>query len=175
MRRLLLFRHSKAERGAPGGDDHARVLNERGRTDAATIGSYIDQHGLAPDRVLVSSSARTQETWKYASAALRPVPAARSERRLYDATPQAILEVVKAAPSAAHTLMVIGHNPGLHALAVSLVASGDVDTRERLREKFPTSALAIIDFALDDWRKLHAHAGRLERFISPRSLTAAIS
>ena len=53
-----------------------------------------------------------------------------------------------------------------------LIASGDVDARERLREKLPTSGLVIIDFAFDDWSKLHPQSGRLERFVSPKSLEA---
>ena len=71
--------------------------------------------------------------------------------------------------------MVIGHNPGLHELALMLVASGDIDAREWLREKLPTSGLVIIDFAFDNWSKLHPQSGRLERFVSPKSLEATAS
>ena len=71
--------------------------------------------------------------------------------------------------------LVIGHNPGLHELALMLVASGDIETRERLREKLPTSGLVIIDFTFEDWGKLHPRSGRLERFITPKSLDAAAS
>jgi phosphohistidine phosphatase len=80
---------------------------------------------------------------------------------------------VKEAVPATHTLLVVGHNPGLHDLAVILIASGDVQARERLREKLPTSGLVIIDFAFDDWGKLHPHCGRLERFVTPKSLGSA--
>ena len=71
--------------------------------------------------------------------------------------------------------MVVGHNPGLQDLAVMLTASGDVGARERLREKLPTSGLVIIDFAFDDWGKLHPQCGRLERFVTPKSLGAGAS
>ena len=64
----------------------------------------------------------------------------------------------------------IGHNPGLHDLARLLIASGDVEAREKLNEGLPTTGLAVIDFAGRDWRKLHAHGGRLERFVTPRLL-----
>jgi phosphohistidine phosphatase len=73
-------------------------------------------------------------------------------------------------PDTAHTVLVVGHNPGLHELALMLVASGDVDARESLREKLPTSGLVIIDFAFDQWDKLHPRSGRLERFVTPKSL-----
>ena len=66
----------------------------------------------------------------------------------------------------------IGHNPGLHETALRLIASGNVETRERLSEGLPTSGLAVIDFAAASWSKLHPQGGRLDRFITPRSLAA---
>jgi phosphohistidine phosphatase len=67
----------------------------------------------------------------------------------------------------------VGHNPGLGELAALLIASGEVEARQRLIEKFPTAGLAVIDFALDDWAKLHPRAGRLDRFVVPRTLETA--
>lgn len=173
MRRLMLFRHAKAERPELGREDRDRALMERGRKDAGKIGAYMAAHALKPDRVMVSPAARTQETWKYLSAAFRPAPGSTMVERLYDATPHAILAVIKDAPASAHTLMVIAHNPGLHEVATMLIASGDIDARARLNEKLPTSGLVIVDFAFDDWSKLHPQSGRLERFVSPKSLDAA--
>jgi phosphohistidine phosphatase len=173
MRRLLLLRHAKAERSDPGSQDISRVLIERGRKDAAKIGAYMAGHALAPDRVVLSPAARAQETWKYAAAAFKPQPAAMSAERLYDAAPHDIIGVINENPASAHTLMLIGHNPGLHDAALMLIASGDIDMRERLREGLPTSGLIIVDFAFDDWNKVHPHSGRLERFVSPRSLEEA--
>ncbi len=172
MRRLFLFRHAKAERSQPGMEDRSRKLIDRGRKDAAKAGAYMASHSLIPECVMVSPSARTQETWKIASHAFRPVPAATSVERLYDATTHSILGVVREAPVTTDTLLVVGHNPGLHELALMLIASGDIEMRERLREKFPTSGLVVIDFALDDWGKLHPQTGRLERFVTPKSLSS---
>jgi len=173
MRRLLLFRHAKAERSHPGMEDRARVLEGRGRKDAAKIGAYMASHGLIPDLVMTSPSARTLETWKFAATAFRTPLKISEVGRLYDATASTILGVVRAAGPATHTLLIVGHNPGLHELATLLVASGDIEARERLREKLPTSGLAIIDFPLDEWGKLHPECGRLERFVTPKSLAAA--
>ena len=170
MRRLLMLRHSKADRSQPGEPDRDRPLIERGRKDAARVGAYMAVHGLLPDRVLISPAHRTQETWKYLASALRPAPGAATAERLYNATPHAILAVIKDAPASAHTLLVIGHNPGLQELATLLIASGDIEARERLGEKLPTSGLVIVDFPVDAWSELHPHSGRLERFVSPRSL-----
>jgi phosphohistidine phosphatase len=170
MRRLLLFRHAKAERLQPGVPDSDRVLTERGRADAARMGVYIARHELAPDRALVSPSARTRETWALAAAALRPGPAANTDRRIYEATPQGLFNIVAGTDSSARTPILVGHNPGLHELALLLIAAGDVEMRERLREELPTSGLVVIDFAFDDWSQLHARCGRLERFVSPQAL-----
>jgi phosphohistidine phosphatase len=173
MRRLLLLRHAKAERAVPGTPDRDRALIERGRKDAARIGAYMASHALLPERVLLSPASRVQQTWKTAARAFTPTPAAMTVEKLYDSTPHAILDAIKDAPASVHTLMVVGHNPGLHELALMLIASGDMEARERLREKLPTAGLAMIDFALDDWSRLHPQSGRLERFVSPKTLEAA--
>ena len=173
MRRLILFRHAKAEPAEPGLDDRARALTERGRKDAAKIGAYMASHALIPDRVVISPAARTRETWKFAATAFRPEPGAIMSEQLYDATPHAIFAAIKDAPASVHTLLVVGHNPSLHEVALMLVATGDIEARERLGEKLPTCGLVIVDFAIDSWGKLHPQSGRLERFISPKWLEAA--
>jgi phosphohistidine phosphatase len=171
--RLLLLRHAKSEKAEPGMRDHVRRLNDRGERDAETIGAYLAHHGLIPDLVAVSTSQRTRETWEHVAAMLSASPPVAFEERLYNAGAEAILAVVKETKPAVRTLMVIGHNPGLHEVARLLIASGDVEARERLNEGLPTTGLAAIDFAGKDWRKLHPHGGRLERFVTPRSLAAA--
>jgi len=137
------------------------------------IGAYMATNRLIPDRVLISPSARTQQTWKFTATALSSTPTVVTAEQLYEATPRAIITLVKEVPTAAHTLLVIGHNPELHELALKLIASGNPDARERLQEKLPTAGLVIMDFAFDDWHKLHRKSGRLERFVTPKLLEAA--
>jgi phosphohistidine phosphatase len=173
MRRLLLFRHSAAERAEPGESDERRMLSAEGRADAAAMGAYLASHVFRFDRALVSPSTRTRETWHQLAVPLRTSSAPIFDARIYNAAAQTLLTVLKQQPNEAGTLLLIGHNPGLHELATMLVATGDVDTREQLRENFPTSGMATIDFALDGWDKLHPHSGRLERFVSPKSIAAA--
>jgi phosphohistidine phosphatase len=171
--RLLVLRHAKSEKAAPGMLDRERPLNARGVRDAATMGAYIAHHRLAPDLAVVSTARRTRETWERLAAELSAPPPPLYEQRLYSAGADAILAAIRHIDGTARTLMVIGHNPGLHELARTLIASGDVEWRERLNERLPTAGLVVIDFAADDWRKLHAHGGRLERFVTPRSLAEA--
>lgn len=152
--------------------DHARPLNGRGREDAQRIGAYMAHHRLKPDLVLCSTAQRTRETWAVVGKELPRTPAADYETRLYDASAKEILGVLRELPADKREVLVIGHNPGLHELAVYLIASGDVRLRERLRENLPTAGLVVIDFAIDDWSALHKHGGRLDRFIEPRAISA---
>ncbi len=174
MRRLLLLRHAKAERAAPaGGRDRDRLLAPIGRDDASRLGTYLVRHDFRPDLVVVSTAARTRETWDLAAAAFPAAPPTIYDDRVYDASPETLLGIFHETDKQVGTLLVVGHNPGLHEVATLLIASGDLEARQRINEDFPTAGLAVVDFALDGWSRLHPHAGRLERFISPRSLATA--
>jgi phosphohistidine phosphatase len=169
--RLLLLRHAKSEKPEPGLPDRDRSLNHRGRTDAPRIGAYIAHHGLVPNAAVVSPARRTRETFEGVASSWPSTCPVRYVDSLYEAVPEAIVKVIQ--QSSGDVLLVIGHNPGLHEAARLLIASGDVETRERLNEALPTSGLAVIDFTGNQWRKLHPHSGRLERFVTPRLLKAA--
>lgn len=172
MRRLLLLRHSKTERPEPGERDRDRKLMPRGRADAPVIGAYMARHRLIPDLVLVSPAQRAVETWALVAAAFSKAPQVVKDDRIYNASTETLADLIRETDDAT-ALLVVGHNPGLHDLATELIGSGDVETRESLNEKLPTSGLVVIDFAFDDWSKLHDCAGRLERFVTPHSIGAA--
>jgi phosphohistidine phosphatase len=171
--RLILLRHAKSEKAEPGMSDRDRGLNTRGRSDAVRMGAYMAHHTLLPDRSIVSAARRTRETWEGLATALPSPPPVIHEERLYNAGPDAILTVIREAGRSARTLLVIGHNPGLHKIAWQLIAAGNVEARELLGEGLPTSGLVVIDFAGENWRELHFEGGRLERFVTPRSLRTA--
>src|SRR5262249_18566147 len=117
MRRLLLLRHAKAERLQSGGRDHDRILAKRGRGDAAAVGAYLVRHKLMPDQALVSTSARTRETWGLVAKAFAKVPPVEFEGTIYEAAPEAILKAIRATKPKARTLLLVGHNPGMQQLA----------------------------------------------------------
>jgi phosphohistidine phosphatase len=171
--RLMILRHAKAEKSAPGMRDRDRPLAPRGRKDAPRMGAYMVHHGLVPDHALVSIARRTRETWDGLAPTFATEVPVSFEDRLYEAGPEAIVALLKEIERPVRALLVIGHNPGLQEAARLLVAAGEVEARERLNEAFPTSGLAVIDFAGDDWEKLHFRSGRLERFVTPRMLKAA--
>jgi phosphohistidine phosphatase len=172
MRRLMLLRHAKTERAERGERDRDRKLTKRGQTDAPLIGAYMAHHGLVPDLALVSPARRTQETWEFVAAAFAKAPQHVNEDRIYNATAAGLMELI-GETRGAHALLIIGHNPGLHDVAMQLIASGSAEMREQLSESFPTSALAVIDLAFDAWSRLQRRSGRLDRFVTPRLLTAS--
>jgi len=171
MRRLMLLRHAKTERAEPGQRDHDRKLLKRGRADAPVIGAYMAHHGLIPDLALVSPATRAQETWALIAPAFDKAPRMVSDERIYNAGPEKLMAVIGETRKA-HSVVVVGHNPGLHELAMLLIASGDVEMREQLNEKLPTSGLVVIALPFDDWALLHPHAGRLERLVTPRLIAS---
>ena len=174
MRRLMLLRHSKTENEAPSGRDQDRRLDKRGRTEAAEIGGWIGRHPPFPDSVLVSPAIRAHQTWEIAWEAMKdsvPEPRVELLPELYGADPAQLLQTVRAASSAApRRLMVVGHNPGMHELALALAGSGDAAGRKALADNLPTSGLAVFDFAVDDWADVAFRRGRLVQFVSPKLL-----
>ena len=172
MRRLLILRHAKTERAEPGERDRDRKLTGRGRADAPIIGAYLAHHGLVPDLVLVSPAARAVETWALIAPSFAKTPRVVTEDRIYTAAADTLAELIRETRGA-QALLIVGHNPGLQDLAMQLIASGDTEARERVNEKLPTSGLAVIDFPFDDWARLRANTGRLERFVSPRLIAEA--
>ncbi len=150
--------------------DSERPLNPRGRAAAPLIGRYLASENLVPDRMLCSTSVRTRETQALAFAGVPQFPQPHFLDSLYLATPPHLLDVLrKCADSVAH-LMVIGHNPGLHDLALDLIAAGPPDARRRLVAKLPTAGLVVIRFESDHWRDVASGAGQLARFVTPRDL-----
>jgi phosphohistidine phosphatase len=169
----MLLRHAKSDWSSPGMQDIARPLTERGEAAARLMGGYLARHSLLPQRVLCSPARRTRETWAGIAAQWPAEVEVVFEERLYAATPQTVLSIIRSQEAPARTLLVIGHNPGLQETAERLIAAGDVELRERLREKFPTAALSVIDFAVDKWSRVHNRSGRLDRYVTPRSVAAA--
>jgi phosphohistidine phosphatase len=174
MRRLMLLRHAKTENDAPSGRDEDRRLDNRGRRDAAEIGGWIGRHPPFPDLVLVSPAVRALQTWEIAWEAMKelaPEPEVELMAELYGADISQLLETIRDASSAdPKRLMLVGHNPGMHELALALAGSGDSAGRKALTDNLPTSGLAIFDFDIDDWTDVAFRRGRLVLFVSPKLL-----
>jgi phosphohistidine phosphatase len=174
MRRLMLLRHAKTESDAPSGRDRDRRLDERGRRDAATIGGWLGRNPPFPDCVLVSPAVRAHQTWDIAWECMKnlaPEPQIELVPELYGAEPMQLLQTIRMASLAdPKRLMLVGHNPGMHELALALASGGDAAARKALADNLPTSGLAVLDFAVDDWNDVAFRRGRLALFVSPKLL-----
>ena len=181
MRHLMLLRHAKTERDSPTGNDRDRRLNARGREDAPTLGRYLAAHRIVPQCVLVSPATRARETWDLLKNELPKAPPHEIVHELYSADTSELLHVVRIAQQLAQRasterLMIVGHNPGLHEFALALTRNGDGKSAKaeasyrKLTDNLPTSGLAMISFAIDDWADVSFGRGRLERLISPALL-----
>jgi phosphohistidine phosphatase len=169
---LLLLRHARAEPGGPDREDRDRALTERGLADAAAMARALKARGYAPSRILCSTARRTVQT---AEAVLKaaPAPIAYLES-LYLAPPGRLMALAQDAADDDAALMIVGHNPGLEQCA-AILARAPVRPRQQHRqdameEKFPTAALAVLDFDIVRWKQLSPSEGYLVDFVRPRDL-----
>jgi phosphohistidine phosphatase len=168
MPRLLLLRHAKSSSSEPGKPDRERPLAPRGREAAERMAQEMSARGLLPDRILCSPARRTGETL----AALLPhLPKSvdlQLVEDLYEAPGDYRATIVLRGGDAA-CLLVVGHNPAIHATAVELIRATDRKSVVDIVSKFPTGALVVIDFT-DDWADIRPGRGKLSAFIRPRDL-----
>ena len=171
MLTLSLLRHAKSSWSEPALDDHERPLAKRGTKAATKIGKFLAKNLPPISHVLCSDAVRTRATLTLLLAKLpQPRPRIEYQPALYLATPATYFNHISSCPSTAHHLLVIGHNPGIHMLALELTETGSEKDLAALAGKFPTAALAVIEFDYDHWRDIARAQGVLRRFITPKAL-----
>jgi len=165
---LLLLRHTKSSRDDASLDDHDRPLAKRGRRDAAAIAEYLVHVAIVPDLVLCSTSLRTRATLEPILIATRPRRTIFS-RDLYLAPASMMLRQLRETPEADRTVLMIGHNPGLHDLALMLADTETLAELPQPSEKLPTGALVRFTFATA-WRHLAPNRAHVADYATPRGL-----
>lgn len=165
-RKLVLVRHAAAAARHPEGD-HERELTEEGRAEARTAGGWLNGHELGVDQVLCSSAERARQTAEGLWDGGCCEADVHYDQRIYNADHDTLLGVVREADEDASVVMMIGHAPGIPALA-SLLADGEGSRRahEALAAGFPTGGLAVLSFS-GYWRDLGAGVASLDRFHTP--------
>ncbi len=171
MRHLYLLRHAKSSWDQPGQPDHERPLAERGRQAVVLLRQYVEEHAIEPELILCSSAQRTRETLE----GVFPGRRTEIESDLYTASASQLLERLHRIDIAVGSAMVIGHDPALQMLALSL-AGGESTGRppgaeglEEIRRKLPTGALVTLGFA-QPWSQLAGGSAALVDYIRPRAL-----
>jgi phosphohistidine phosphatase len=152
-RTLLVIRHAKSDY-PEGVEDRDRPLTDRGKRDAAALAQPLRDAGW-PEVVLCSSAVRARQTWEAVEAAVDEPATVRYEPSLYAASARTMLGLVRGTPDDVARLAVVGHNPGMHELALDLAGSGEARAMEQLGAKLPTAAVAVLDVERP-WRDLGA-------------------
>jgi phosphohistidine phosphatase len=169
MKSLTLLRHAKSSWGDPALGDFDRPLDGRGQRAARAIGRAMRAHGLRFDRALASPAARIRETLENVAKSYGTIDT-NFDQRIYLASPEMLMKLVRDTADTVQSLLIVGHSPGLPMLAQRLTRDDAGGLRAQLGEKYPTAALAVIALPVEHWRDVIDGIGTLERFIRPRDL-----
>jgi phosphohistidine phosphatase len=166
MKTLILARHAKSSWKHPELSDHERPLNKRGREDAPRMGAHLAAHYPAPQHIISSSAVRAIETAKMLAQALGYAAQDIEVRStLYLADVAALLALTHTLPDQLHSVMLVGHNPGMTEY-LNRLTRADIDN-------LPTSGVARIGFAVARWVELQAGHGQLLSLDVPKALPQA--
>ena len=158
---MLILRHGKA---APeeGSSDAARPLTPRGKRDAELMGQLLRTADLVPDRILASSARRTRDTARQAASAAQFSGSVDELEELYLAEPEAYITAVRRHAPDAQRVLLVGHNPGLEALA--LILTGDPVS-------LPPAGLVVCSLPIATFAELVPRVrGEMLRFATPAEL-----
>jgi phosphohistidine phosphatase len=171
VKNILLLRHAKSAWNIPHQSDHDRALNDRGERAAKTMAAHTAAKAPRPDLILCSTAARTRQTLAPLVKALgSPTPPISLENQLYLASESELLERLQALPEDVETVLLIGHNEGIGEFAAALAAQGPAEALQRLRDKYPTGALATLALRQGPWSDLAPGTCELLAFVRPRDL-----
>jgi phosphohistidine phosphatase len=170
MKRLALMRHAKSSWDDANVDDFNRPLNERGWKAARRMGRELKHRGMHFDLVVASTAARVRETIdglqeKYDFAA--PI---QFEPRMYGASTEILLSLIRALPDSAQTSLFVGHNPGIERLLAELTRDDEFGLRQRIAGKYPTGALAVVELPAHRWEEIAPGSGEIVELILPKEL-----
>lgn len=172
--RIALLRHAKSSWDHPGLRDHDRPLSGRGKRAAPAMGAHFAGTDLRVDRIISSTAARAMTTARLFRDAFDPAIELTTRRDLYHADAMDILAIANEEANGDDArILLVGHNPGMHDLALRLCGEGDPNDIARLRWKFPTATLAEVELAFSGTSDVQRGAGRLVRFLRPKDLPAA--
>jgi len=169
MKALFVLRHAKAERDSDTGKDFDRPLAKRGSSNAETIGREMRAHGLDPDLVLSSPAKRAAETVEAVARGYGPLRP-NFEPRIYEASADCLIEVVRGVDDKAERLLLVGHNPGLERLLIELAHNDERGLRNRVAAGYPTAALAIVELQANHWSEVAPGSGKIVELILPKEL-----
>lgn len=170
MKRLAVLRHAKSDRGNAALEDFDRPLDDRGWKAARRMGRELRHRRFGFDLVIASPAARVRETIDGLTEKLKLNVEIRFEPRMYEASEEMLLAIVRDLPESAHAPLLVGHNAGLQQLVVELTHGDRHSFRHRVEQKFPTCAFARVNLPANRWVELAPGSGEIAVLILPKEL-----
>ena len=174
MKTLTLLRHAKSAWDDPVERDFDRPLNGKGRRAAARMGRWMKDEGLAFDAVIASPALRVRQTIEGIEDGFGQPLKASFDSRIYMASAVTLLDIVHGIDDVCERLLMIGHNPGMEDLVLLLVPETPGGPRSEVEMKYPTAAIAELNFDGARWADLDERTASLARFTRPRDLDPAL-
>jgi phosphohistidine phosphatase len=169
MKTLHLLRHAKSSWKDAALDDHERPLSKRGRETAKMIGAYLRREKIRPDVVVCSSAVRARQTLAPISKEIKP-PKVELKKEIYEVPQQKLWKHIWTLPENADCVLLIGHNPALHDLALALADAESRAQMPQIEVKFPTGAMATFRFD-GTWKELRPNGAALSAFTTPKDIS----
>lgn len=146
MKKLWVLRHAKSDWGAPSLPDFERTLNARGLRNAPEMGAFLAKQATLPGHVVASPATRARQTAELVCQSMGyPVGRIQYEPRIYESSPDTLLDVIDKVSDDISHLLLVGHNPGLTMLVNML--GGVLDN-------LPTCSVVSMTFDSRDWALL---------------------
>lgn len=159
---LILMRHAQASNDAA--RDIDRPLTAMGQAQAKSVGLSLGKQGVVPQHILHSPALRTTTTANLVMQAFNHPPVIETVKSFYSAQPEDVIEHVHACDQATQTLMLVGHNPWAHMLALLLSQTQSLMDYSTIKFSFPPSSCVVFDFAGDDWRSVQKGRGVIKNY-----------
>lgn len=178
MKTIIVLRHAKSDWGDSSLRDFDRGLNGRGSRAAAVMGRWATTQNIAFDAIIASPAVRVKETLAQFREAYGESPTPLFDLRLYLAPATTLADVIAETGGDADSILLVAHSPGLEDFILTAAEQGRrSDLRDSVATKFPTAALAILDFAVESWSDLAENfksKATLRSFVRPRDLDPAL-
>ena len=159
MKTLFILRHAKSSWENSKLADFDRPLNGRGQKAAPLMGELIRKNQFEINLIVSSPAERAKQTAELVKKAARLDAEIEYDEKIYEASPQRLLEIISASDDKFDSVMLVGHNPGLEGLLKLL--TGEL-------EAMPTAALAVVDLETNSWSKINSSSGTLRILIRPK-------
>ena len=170
MKTIFLLRHAKSSWDNLNLDDFDRPLSNKGIKASKKIGNYLKTNKFVPDIIYCSTAKIAKQTWELTNIIIKKKKNILYKDNLYMANLSEFMKIIKKTKNKFKNLMIVSHNPGIESLAIELSKNENNKFHQIINIKYPTGALAVIKFNLNDWGKINYKKGEIYEFIKPKEL-----